>query len=234
MHSPQTSYRDDESFNVDFKERINNLNTSLTNQLASVPNTNSSLDKIVHLFSVVFRSLRKNLQSKEKLFTEYNSLSDTIQKLISIFAQYTHDRHEHENDVFSFKNKISQIIGETGYRQNCLEQYWTIIHSLEHETERLEILLRKPEFLQINQQKFQTFEETQRVQLDRFIKDNEKLKILINKQKDSISTMQTQIEIDIKELQTLKPILHKIKFEQNDIQYNWSQIGFYLLSIVNY
>ncbi|CAF0722079.1 unnamed protein product [Rotaria sp. Silwood1] len=224
MNSLQVSYPHDELLTIDFNERINSLHISLMNQLESLPNKNLSLEQIFHLIPIIFRFLRKNLQTQEKFSNEYNNLSNSIQNMISIFTQYIHDRHNHENEIFFLKDKISQLIGQIGYTQYCLEQYWTIIYSLEHEIERLQILLSNPQVLQINLQKFQAYQESQKIQLDRFIKENEKLKVLINKQKDSIQIIQTQIEIDLKELQTIKPILDKIKVEQKDIHNHWLQI----------
>ncbi|CAF2308543.1 unnamed protein product [Rotaria sp. Silwood2] len=233
MNSLQVSYPHDELFNIDFNERINSLHISLISQLESSPNKNLSLEQIFHLIPIIFRFFRKNLQSQEKFSNEYNNLSNTIQNTISIFTQYIHDRHNHENEIFFLKDKISQLIGQIGYTQYCLEQYWTIIYSLEHEIERLQILLSNPQVLQINLQKFQTFQESQKIQLDRFIKEKEKLKVLINKQKDAIQTIQTQIEIDLKELQTIKPLLDKIKLEQKDIYNHWLQIGLSLKKVMH-
>jgi hypothetical protein len=227
INSPKTTYPLDESFTIDFNERINSLHISLTHQLESLPKTNSSLQQILHLIPIVFRLLRQNFQSQQKLSNEYNDLSNTLRKIISICTQYSHDRHDHEHELIFLKDKISQILGQIGYTQHCLEQYWTIIHSLEYETERLEILLNNPQLLQINQHKFQIFQETQKIKLDRLIKENEKIKLLINQQIDSIKTIQTQIEIDVKELQTLKPILNNIKLEEKDVQNHWSQIGLF-------
>jgi AraC-like DNA-binding protein len=215
MSSPQSSSL--------FDERIN----SLINQLESFPKPNSSLEQIFHRIPIIFQYLRKNLQSQQNLSNEYSNLSDTIQKVVSTCSQYIHDRHDHENELLFLKDKISQILGQIGYTQLYLEQYWRMIYSLEHETKRLQVLLRNPQILQINQEKFQTLQESQKIKLDRFIKENEKMKILINKQKDSIKTTQIQIERDIKELQTLKPILNKIKLEEKDLQHHWSQIGLF-------
>jgi hypothetical protein len=227
LNSSQASYLFNESFNIDFNERINSLQTSFINQLESLPKTNSSLEQIFHLIPIIFRFLHKNLQSQQKLFNEYNDLSNTIQKVISIYTQYIHDRHDHENELLFLKDKISQILGQIGYTQYCLQQYWIIVHSLEHETERLQILLSNPQLLQTNQRKFQIFQETQKIKLDQLIKENEKIKFFINKQIDSIKTIQTQIEIDVKELQRLKSILHNIKLEQKDVHNHWSQIGLF-------
>jgi len=224
LNSLQTAYPLTKSLNIDFNESIKSLHTSLINQLESLPKTNSSLQQIFHLIPIIFRFLRKNLQSQQKLFNEYNDLSNTIPKVISICAQYTHN---HENELLFLKDKISQILGQISYTQYCLKQYWTMIHSLEHETERLKILLTNRQLLQINQRKFQTLQQTQKIKLDRLIKENEKLKLLINKQIDSIKMIQTQIEIDTKELQRLKPILHNIKLEQKDIHNHWSQISLF-------
>jgi hypothetical protein len=225
MLSTPTSYSLDDSLNTDFNERVHSVHTSLLDQLESLPKTHSSIQQIFHLIPIIFRCLRKNIQSKEKLHDDYNDLSNTIQKVISICAQYIHNRRDHENELLVLKDKISQIIGQIGYTQHCLEQYWTIIYALEHETERLHMLLSNPQLLQINQHKFQMLRETQKIKLDRLIKENEKIKLLINKQKDSIKTLQTQIDIDVKELQTLKPILLDIKSEQNDVNKHWLQLG---------
>ena len=225
MLSTSISYPLDESLNTDFNERVSSLHTSLLDQLELLPKTNSSIQQIFHLIPIIFKFLRKNIQSKQKLHNDYNNLSNTIQKVISICAQYIHDRRDHENALLILKDKISQIIGQIGYTQYCLEQYWTIIYSLEHETERLHILLSNSQRLQINQHKFQTLQETQKIKLDRLIKENEKIKLLIIKQKDSIKILQTQIEIDVKELQILKPILLDTKLGQNDVQNHWSQLG---------
>jgi len=230
MNSPQVSSPLNESFHIDFNERINALHISLTNQLESLPKTNSSLQQTFHLLPIIFRFLRKTLQSQQQLLNEYNDLSNTIQQVISICAQYIHDRHDHENELLFLKDKISQIIGQIGYTQFCLEQYWTMIRSLEQEIERLEILLNNPQLLKINQHKFQTLQETQKMKLDRFIKENENIKILIHKRKDSIQIIQTQIETDVKELQTLKSILYNNKVEQTEVHNHWSQIGLFLKS----
>jgi hypothetical protein len=224
LNSSETVYPLTKSLNIDSNECIKPLHTSLINQLESLPKTNSSLQQIFHLIPIIFRFLRKNLQSQQKLFNEYNDLSNIIQKVISICAQYIHDRHDHENEILFLKDKISQILEQIIYTQYCLKQYWTMIRSLEHETERLQILLSNPKLLQINQRKFQ---QTQKIKLDRLIKENEKLKLLINKQIDSIKTIQTQIEIDVKELQKLKPILHNIKLKQEDVHNHWSQISLF-------
>lgn len=200
------------------------ISASFNNQLESLPKTNSSLQQIFHLVPIICRYLRKNLQSKQNLFNEYNDLSHTIQKLISICSQYFH-----ENELLIFKNKISQILEQISYTQHGLEQYYAMIRSFEHETERLQILLSNSQ--EIDQHKFQILHETHKIKLDRLIKENEKLKLLINKQIDSIKIIQTQIGIDIKELQTLKPLLYNIEFEQKNIYHHCSQISLFPKSI---
>jgi hypothetical protein len=107
-----------------------------------------------------------------------------------------------------------------------------MIHSLEHETERLQILLSNPQLLQMNQRQFHLLQEPQKIQLYRLIKENEKIKLLINQQIDSIKTTQIQIGIDVKELQRLKPILHHIKLDEKNVHHHWLQIGL-LLKIPN-
>lgn len=223
MNSSSSSISD--PLNINFNESIEHLHTFVMNRLESFPSTNEFLQRCFHLIPVIFRFLRKNLQSQQQLSDEYNHLSDNIQKIFSTFAQYSHDRREHENEIFFLKNKISQIIGQIGYTQDCLEQYWSIIYSLEHETERLKILLRNPEFLQMNRQQLKTFQETQQFQLNRFLKEIERLQVLIHKQKGSIEAAQKQIEMDVKEIQRLKPILHQIKWQQSTVQNHWSRIG---------
>lgn len=225
MNSLQLSHLNNKSLNTNFNQRINTLHNDITKQLESVPKTNLSLKQIIDLIPNLFRFLRKNLQLEEKLSDEYNSLSNNIQNIISTFSHYIHDRCDYENELFSLKDNIKQLIGRIGYTEYRLEQYWTIIYSLEHELERLQILLRNPKILQVNLQKFQAAQETQRFRLDRFIKENERLKILIKKQKNSIQTIQKQIEIDIKEFHRLKPIFDKTKSEEKDIINHWLQIG---------
>ncbi|CAF3667470.1 unnamed protein product [Adineta steineri] len=220
MNSPQLSSPLDKSLNINFTDRVN----SLTNQLESLSKTNSSVQQIFHIVPIIHRFLQKSLQSHQKLSDEYHDLTNTIQQTISICTQYIHDRYDHENELLFLKNKISQIIGQIGYTQYCLEQYWTMIYSLEQEIERLQILLSNPQLLQINRHKFETLQETQKIKLDRFIKENENIKLLINKRKDSIQTTQKQIEIDIKELQKLKSILYNGEVEQKHVQSHWLQI----------
>lgn len=225
MNSLQLSHLNNKSLNTNFNQRINTLHNDITKQLESVPKTNLSLKQIIDLIPNLFRFLRKNLQLEEKLSDEYNSLSNNIQNIISTFSHYIHDRRDYENEFFSLKDNIKQLIGRIGYTEYRLEQYWTIIYNLEHELERLQILLRNPKILQVNLQKFQAAQDTQRFRLDRFIKENERLKILIKKQKNSIQTIQKQIEIDIKEFHRLKPIFDKTKSEEKDIINHWLQIG---------
>jgi hypothetical protein len=86
MTSPQSSYPLDLSLNIDFTERVDSLNASLINQLELLPKTISSPQQIFHLIPIIFRYLRKNLQSQENLSNEYSNLSNTIQKVISTFA----------------------------------------------------------------------------------------------------------------------------------------------------
>jgi hypothetical protein len=86
MTLSQSSYPLDLSLNIDLNERVNSLNASLINQLELLPKTNSSLQQIFHLIPIIFRYLRKNLQSQENLSNEYSNLSNTIQKVISTFA----------------------------------------------------------------------------------------------------------------------------------------------------
>jgi hypothetical protein len=224
LNSPQVYSPSNKSLNIDLTERLD----SLINQLESVPKSNSSLQQIYHLIPIIFRFLRKNFQSQQNLSNEYNHLSNTIQKFISISTQYLHDRYDHEHELLFLKDKLSQILGQIGYTQVRLEQYWTMIHSLEHETERLQILLSNPQLLQMNQRKFYLLPEPQKIQLDRLIKENEKIKLLINQQIDSIKTTQIQIGIDVKELQRLKPILHHIKLEEKNVHHHWLQIGLFL------
>jgi chromosome segregation ATPase len=227
LNSPQTHSSPTEPLNTNYNEHINSLQTSLVNQLEALPKTNSSLQQIFHLLPIIFRFLRKNFHSYRKLVHEYNDLSNSIQKLVSICAQYHHDRHDHENELLFFKDKISQILEQIGFTQYSLEQYWTITHCLEHEIERLQILLHNPQLLQINQRKFQVVQETKKIKLDRLIKENEQLQLLINKQTNSIETLQTKIELDLNELQKLKPIFEQVTLEQRDADNHWLQIGLF-------
>ncbi|CAF4757793.1 unnamed protein product [Rotaria magnacalcarata] len=87
------------------------------------------------------------------------------------------------------------------------------------------MLLQNPQVLQVNLQKFQALQETQKVHLDRFIKGNEKLKLSITKQKHSVELIQTQIETDLEELQRLQPILYRVKTEEKDVNNHRLQIG---------
>ena len=228
MNSLQRSYIFDESSHVEFNEHINSLNNSLISRLQSLDNMNPSLHQILHHIPVVFRFLHKNVESQKKLSDEYNHLSNITQNIISIFAQYIHDRHNHENELLLLKDKISQVAAQIGYTQYCLEQYWTMIHSLECEIVLLQIHLSNPQLLNINKNKSQVFQENQKLQLDRFMKESEKLKISITKQKDAIQVVQRQIEGDLKELKILKLFLQKIKLEQTDTQNHWSQIGLFI------
>lgn len=210
---------------INFNECINSLHTSLLNHLESLPKTNSSLEQIFNFIPIIFQYLHKNLQSQEKYLNEYNHLSINIEKFISICSQYLHDRYNHENELFYLKTKLSQILGQIGYTKECLQKYYLIIYSLEYETERLKILLSNSQLIQINQRKVQIFHETQKIKLDRLIKENEKLKKLINKQNDSIQIIQTHIDMNINELNTLKSILFNIQLEQKDVHQQWSQIS---------
>ncbi|CAF3856395.1 unnamed protein product [Rotaria magnacalcarata] len=225
INSSQESSPNNEPLNINFNDRINSLNLSFMHHLESLSNTNLSLEQIFHRIPVIFRFLNKSLQSQQKFSNEYHYLSGTVQNMISIFSQYIHDRHVHENELFALKEKITQLIGQIGYAKYSLEQYWTIIYSLEHEIERLQMLLQNPQVLQVNLQKFQALQETQKVHLDRFIKGNEKLKLSITKQKHSVELIQTQIETDLEELQRLQPILYRVKTEEKDVNNHRLQIG---------
>lgn len=227
LNSPQTRSSHTELFNIDFNEHINFLQTSLINQLEILPKTNSSLQQIFHLLPIIFRFLRKNFQSQQELIHQYNNLSNSIQKIVSICSQYLHDRYEHENELLFLKDKISQILGQIGSTQYSLEQYRRMIHCLEQEIERLKILLHNPQLLQINQRKFQIIQEMQKIKLDRLIKENEKIQLLINQQTNAIEIQRTKIEFDLNELQKLKPIFERITLEQKDVDHHWLEIGLF-------
>ncbi|CAF0813750.1 unnamed protein product [Adineta ricciae] len=224
MNSPEISFQVDKLFHSDFNNRIESLQTEVQTQLESPSKNSASLQQIVHSIPIIFRSLRNNLQSQQKLFAEYNELTHISQKVIAICTQYIHDRHDHENRLLFIKDKISQTIGRIGYGQYCLEQYWMMIHSLEHEIERLQLLLSNPQLLQDNRERVRTFQENQKIKLDRLVKENEHLKNLIHQRKDSIRSMQLQIEVDIQELRTLQSVLHKKKFEQKHVQKHLLQL----------
>ena len=228
IDSPVTPSIDHEPLNTDFNDRINSLYTSVLHQLETIPKTSASLDEIFHLLAIIFRFLRKNLQAHQKLSTEYVELSNSIEKLVSISAQYLHDRHEHENELLFLKDQICQILGQIGYTQKTLEQYWTIIQRLESETERLQGLLTNPQLIHGSQRRFQVLQETQKIKLDRLIKENEQIKQLIVQQSQSIETIQRQMELDLEELDKLKPVLKKFRLEQKDIDGQWFQIGWNL------
>lgn len=196
-------------------ERLDLLRVGLLNQLEGLPKSDTSLQGIVELLSVLFRFLHKNLRLKQQLVHDYNELSKRMQTVISSCAQYIHDRHKHENELVLIKDQISQTLGRIGYSQQSLEHYRAIVHSLEHESERLEMLLCNPHLAQMNQQKFHTFEQNQRIQLDRLMKDNEKLRLSIEQEKDSIVSIQAQIERDIEELQTLKALFANVQREES-------------------
>lgn len=223
-----------ELLTTDFNERINSLYASVLHQLDAIPKSSTSLEQIGNLLSIIFRFLRKNLQSYQKLSTEYAELSNSIEKLVSISAQYLHDRHEHENELLFLKDRISQILGQIGSTQESLEQYWTIIYRLEDETERLQELLSNTQLIHSNQRRFQILQKTQKIKLDRLIEENEQMKQLIIQQITSIETIHKQMEIDLEELSKLKPILEILQLEQKDIDESWLRIGlfFFFTSIV--
>ena len=198
----------------DTHERLESSRTGLLSQLEGIPQSNASLQSIVELLSVLFRFLHRNLRVKQQLVHDYNELSKRIQTAVSSCAQYIHDRHKHENELVLLKDQICQTLGRIGYTQQSLEHYRTIIHSLEHESERLEILLCNPHLAQMNQQKFQAFEQNQRIQLDRLMKDNERLRLSIENEKESIISLQAQIERDIEELQALKSLFVNVQHEE--------------------
>ena len=223
-----------ELLTTDFNERINSLYASVLHQLDTIPKSSASLEQIAHLLSIIFRFLRKNLQSHQKLSTEYAELSNSIEKLVSISAQYLHDRQEHENELLFLKDRISQILGQIGSTQESLEQYWTIIHRLEDETERLQGLLSNPQLIHSNQRRFQIRQETQRIKLDRLVEENEQMKQSIIQQTSSIEIIHKQMEIDLLELDKLKPLLEVLQLERKDIDESWLRIGlfFFFTSIV--
>lgn len=214
-----------ELLNSDFNERINSLYASVLHQLDTIPKNDTSLEEFANLLSIIFRFLRKNLQSYQKLSTEYNELSNSIDKLVSISSQYLHDRHEHENEFLFLKDRIAQILGQIGSTQESLEQYWTIIHRLEDETERLQGLLSHPQLIHSNRRRFEMLQETQKIKFDRLIEDNKQIKQLIIQQTNSIESIHKQMEIDLQELDKLKPILETLQLERKDIDQSWLKIG---------
>jgi methyl-accepting chemotaxis protein len=183
------------------------MSTSVLNSLEtySKPRNidSNGLQQIFHLLPIIFRFLRKNLQSQQKLIDEYNDLSNSM----TISVQNLHD---HENELLSLKDKISEI----------LEQYRRIIRCLEQEIERLQIILRNP-------RKFEVIQETQKIKLDRLIKENENIQLRINQQISAIETLRTKIESDLNELQKLKPIFERVTLEQKDADHHWLQIGLF-------
>ena len=197
--------------------RISALNASLVQQCASLPTDPDSIEQIVHLISDLFQCLRKDLQLKEKLSNDYADLSNSMQMAISNCAQYLRDRYDQENELVLLKHQISQVLGQIGSTQHRLAHYRTIIDSLEHEGERLEILLNNPQLMQINRQNHLTIEGHQRIELDRLMVDNDKIRLSIAEEKDAIELIQKQIERDVQELHVLSSTLSDLHQEHQSI-----------------
>ena len=206
-------------------DEINALNASLVEQCESLPTDPASIEQIVHLISGLFQCLRQDLQLKEKLSNDYTDLSNSIQIVISNCAQYIRDRYDHENELVLLKHQISQVLGQIGATQHRLEDYRIIIHSLEQEGERLEILLNNPQLMQINRQNCQAIEGHQRIELDRLMNDNDKMRLSIVEEKDAIELVQKQIERDIQELHVLSSTLSDLRQEHQSIENHCSRKG---------
>lgn len=226
MHTPTLKSSSlPEPCKIDFNQRINDLHSSFIHQLESSSNVLFSSDQIFHRISIIFRFLRKNLHSQDKLAHEYLELSNQIQKLISLSTRYIQDRHDHENELIFLKDQICEIFGQIGYVQYSLEQHWTIITNLEQEIQRLQTLLSNPQILQINQKQFQILQENQKIKIDRISKENEKIKILIEKQIEINRKLQIQIDYDFKDLGKLKQIVEHLQSKQINLQNQWKDIG---------
>ena len=226
MHTPTLKSSSlPEPCKIDFSQRINDLHSSLLHQFESSSNVLFSSEQIFHRISIIFRFLRKNLHSQDKLADEYLELSNQIQKLISLATRYIQDRHDHENEFIFLKDQICQILGQIGYVQYSLEQHWTIITNLEQEIQRLQTLLSNPQILQINQKQFQILQENQKIKIDRISKENEKIKILIEKQIETNRKLQIQIDYDLKDLGKLKQIVEHLQSKQINLQNQWKDIG---------
>lgn len=173
----------------------------------------------------IFNRLYKTLSTRDQLIDEYHQLSKNIQNVISNCAQCIHERYKYENDLVLIKDRICQSLGQVGLIQDSLEHYRTIIESLENETERLENLLSHPQIAQVNQQKFQIFEQNQRVHLDRLIKENEQVRKLIHKEKESIVALKRDIERDKDELEKLQISLGQTRSEGEQISQQRSEVA---------
>ncbi|UJR26165.1 hypothetical protein I4U23_007509 [Adineta vaga] len=209
----------------DFNDRIISLHTSFITRFDSISKANPSPQQLFHSIPIIFHFLRNTLQSQQSLLDEYNNLTNTSQKVIAICTQYIHDRQDRENKFLHMDDKISQTIGQISYVKYCLEQYWTMIRSLEQEIERLQLLLNNLQLLKNDQEQLQTFEENQKIKFDLLIKENENMKNLIQQRKDSIRTIQTQIETDVQELRTLQSLLHNNKLEEKNIHKHWLRLN---------
>ena len=192
-------------------ERLDNLHQIFIEQTDDSSDLKTSLNQI-------FDQLYKNLYTRDQLIDEYNQLSKNIQNVISNCAQCIYERYKYENDFVLIKDRICQSLGQVGFIQESLEHYRIIIESLENESERLENLLSHPQMEPTNQQKFQLFEQNQRVQLDRLIKENDQVKKLINKEKESIVVLQRNIDQNQNELKNLQSSLAEIQIEGEQMQ----------------
>lgn len=192
-------------------ERLDNLHQIFIEQIDDLSDLKTSLNHI-------FDQLYQNLNTRDQLIDEYNQLTKNIQYVVSNCAQCIHERYKYENDFVLIKDRICQSLGQVGFIQESLEHYRIIIESLENESERLENLLSHPQMGPTNQQKFQLFEQNQRVQLDRLIKENDQVKKLINKEKESIVVLQRNIDQNQNELKNLQSSLAEIQSEGEQIQ----------------
>lgn len=192
------------------RERIDALHQSFTDQCEPSTNLDASINQI-------FEHLHENLHRRDTLIDEYNRLSQTIQTVISQCSQCVHERYKYENEFLLIKDQICQSLGQIGHIQQSLDHYRTIIDTLEHESQRLENLLSHPQFSQMNQQKYQVFEQNQRIQIDRLGRENEQVRDRIRQEKEAIIILQRDIERDQIELDKLQKVYAQLQSEGEQI-----------------